>query len=234
MTALINSRVVVPGLVYRSAAPYGLGAPQLHEVVDALGLRAVADLRGQRERVLAPWAGLEEAGVEYVDVAMDASADESALALETAEDLGQLYLEWLDLKRETVARALSPLAEGTPTLFQCAAGKDRTGMLAALAGMLAGHSREQIIADYALTGQNMQQVKAAMFEAYRPLVSAAQLTHLAEANAPIIMSAPEDAMAVFIDGVEGEYGGVGGFLNSTRMHPAKAFAIRENLERAAG
>jgi protein-tyrosine phosphatase len=38
---------------------------------------------------------------------------------------------------------------GRPTLFYCAAGKDRTGMVAALLLSCAGASEEQVVADYA-------------------------------------------------------------------------------------
>lgn len=234
MTELINSREVVPGLVYRSAAPYGLDAEAVHEVVNALALGTVADLRGARERVLVPWHGLESAGVELLDVAMDASADDAALALQTPRDLGELYLEWLDLKRETVVRALSPIASGTPLLLHCAAGKDRTGMLSALVGLLAGHDRERIVADYTATTVHMGQVKAAMLQAYREVVPSETLAHLEQENAPIIMSAPAEAMEVFLDGVEEHYGGVGGFLNSTHMHPGVALTLRSRLREAQG
>ncbi|RKW69547.1 tyrosine-protein phosphatase [Galactobacter caseinivorans] len=234
MTELLNSREVVPGLVYRSAAPYGLDAEDVHTVVNALALGAVADLRGPRERVLVPWLGLESAGVELLDVAMVASADDAALALQTPQDLGELYLDWLDLKRETVVRALSPLASGTPLLLHCAAGKDRTGVLAALVGLLAGHERERIVADYTATAANMGQVKAAMLQAYREVVPSETLAHLAEENAPIIMSAPAEAMEVFLDGVEQHYGGVGGFLNSTHLHPGVAAALRGRLREVQG
>lgn len=233
MSSLINSRTVVPGLVFRSAAPYGLDAGAVGRVVDALGLRAVADLRDDRERALVPWHGLDAAGVQWLDVPIDASADAAAMTLETPEDLGRLYLEWLDLKRETVVRALAPLASGTPLLLQCSAGKDRTGMLAALAGLLAGHERDRIVDDYTQTAANMGEVKAAMFEAYKDIVPRAALEHLAEDNAPIIMSAPAEAMQVFLDGIEDDYGGVGGFLNSTHLHPREAAAMRETLRSAA-
>lgn len=229
MSSLINSREVIPGLVYRSAAPYQLSAQDVQNTVDELGLGAVADLRSERERKLVPWNGLDATGVQLIDVAISAEANEDTLALQTAEDLGYLYLEWLDLKRESIVRALAPLADETPTLYQCAAGKDRTGMLAALAGMLAGRSRDQIIADYTETNAHMGEVKAAMLEAYRPLIPEAALAHLAEQNAPIIMSAPEQAMAVFIDGIDMDYGGIGGFLNSTHLHPAQAARLRDAL-----
>lgn len=234
MTELINSREVVPGLVFRSAAPYGLDAAAVSRVVGSLGVRMVADLRGPRERLLVPWHGLESAGVELLDVAMDASADDAALALQTPRDLGELYLEWLDLKRETVVRALSPISTGTPLLLHCAAGKDRTGLLAALVGLLAGHERERIVADYTATAAHMGQVKAAILEAYREVVPSETLAHLAEENAPIIMSAPAEAMEVFIDGVEQHYGGVGGFLNSTHLHPGVAAALRGRLREVQG
>lgn len=233
VTELINERAIVAGLAYRSAAPYGLDAEAVGAVLGRLGVGAVADLRSPQEQRLVPWQGLSGDGVRLLDVGIDASKDSNAFELQTAQDLGDMYLSWLDLKRETIARALVPLAGGTPTLFQCSAGKDRTGVLAALVHLLAGHEHDLIVEDYAATTANMPAVKAAMLSAYASVVPTEALVRLEAANAPLIMQAPEDAMRTFIRGVEEEYGGVGGFLRSTHMSTGEMQAIRETVREAA-
>jgi protein tyrosine/serine phosphatase len=48
-----------------------------------------------------------------------------------------------------VALALEALQQGQPLLMFCAAGKDRTGLVAALLELCAGASDEQVASDYA-------------------------------------------------------------------------------------
>ena len=62
------------------------------------------------------------------------------------------YLRYLEQRPDSVVAALRAIAEPTgATLVHCAAGKDRTGMVVALALTVAGVSRELIAADYAQT-----------------------------------------------------------------------------------
>ena len=57
--------------------------------------------------------------------------------------------------------ALSILAENdAPTVFHCAAGKDRTGLLAGLLLSLLGVSDRQIVHDYALTADVLHHLQA--------------------------------------------------------------------------
>jgi protein-tyrosine phosphatase len=65
-------------------------------------------------------------------------------------DLTGHYVGYLTTAGPNVARALKVLADpgsGT-TLVHCAAGKDRTGVVVALALSLAGVTREAVVADY--------------------------------------------------------------------------------------
>ncbi len=72
------------------------------------------------------------------------------------------YLDYLRLAGDSVARALHLLAQPAagPALFHCAAGKDRTGMLAALLLSLVGVHPEAIIADYVQTNERIDRVNA--------------------------------------------------------------------------
>jgi protein tyrosine/serine phosphatase len=81
-------------------------------------------------------------------------------------------------------------AEG-PVLIHCAAGKDRTGLLAALTHHLAGVHRDDILADYLKTNE------AARIDERTPLMAAA----IAELTG---RTPPEDAVRVAL-GVEAPY-----------------------------
>ena len=66
---------------------------------------------------------------------------------------GALYLEILDLAGDSIAGAIAVMAEDAayPAVFHCAAGKDRTGILAAVLLSAIGVDDETIVEDYALT-----------------------------------------------------------------------------------
>ena len=66
-----------------------------------------------------------------------------------------------------MAGALRAIAEAPQAvLFHCTAGKDRTGVVAALLLWLAGVSEEDILADYIVSGPYLQQMLRAYCEAH--------------------------------------------------------------------
>ena len=58
----------------------------------------------------------------------------------------------------------SLVADAQPAVFFCSAGKDRTGVLAALLLAILGVPDAEIVADYALTGE----VVSVIIERFRP------------------------------------------------------------------
>jgi protein tyrosine/serine phosphatase len=75
-------------------------------------------------------------------------------------DLTDHYLGYLHTAGANVARALRVLADadsGT-TLVHCAAGKDRTGVVVALALSLAGVTREAVVADYLRSAERAEAI----------------------------------------------------------------------------
>jgi protein tyrosine/serine phosphatase len=65
------------------------------------------------------------------------------------------YLGYLDDRGDAVVAALRALAAGGPgaAIVHCAAGKDRTGVVVALALAVAGVGHEAIVEDYAMTAE---------------------------------------------------------------------------------
>jgi len=72
-------------------------------------------------------------------------------------DLGRHYVTSLAERTETLATVIEHLASraNLPAVFHCTAGKDRTGMVAALVLSLVGVPDDVIVHDYTLTDDRM-------------------------------------------------------------------------------
>jgi protein-tyrosine phosphatase len=137
------------------------------EVLRGLGIRTVVDLRTGYE-VEQSRFDLDAHPVAFhhfpfIDRLPDADTWDRAPGL-----LGAQYKEMLDEASVQIAGALEVLAapEAHPAVFHCTAGKDRTGLLAALVLSLVGVPEETVVADYALSGEAMARLRAKLMLKY--------------------------------------------------------------------
>lgn len=122
------------------------------------GIETVLDLRWPEEIAEAPSPVRRLPRVRYVSVSLlaDTPADWGSLGGYCAKE------EWkctvLERLRPQLKRALSVIAEAGPgpLLFHCVAGKDRTGVIAALLLALADVVPAAIAADYAASTRNLR------------------------------------------------------------------------------
>jgi protein-tyrosine phosphatase len=176
-------------------------------VVRDLGVRTVIDLRTQAE--------LDDRGTFPVDqhpvtfhhvsvITTTWSADEADGEHDAADFLERAYLAMLDEGEERLAEALMKLAEADalPAVFHCAAGKDRTGLLAMLVLGCLGVPDEYIVADYALTEAGMQRMREWAMREQPELFQRIS-------NGPVIFSAAvPEAMQRMIAHVRAQHGGI--------------------------
>jgi protein-tyrosine phosphatase len=82
--------------------------------------------------------------------------------------LGAQYKEMLDDAGPQIVGALEALArpEAQPAVFHCTAGKDRTGLLSAIVLSLLGVPEDTVVADYALSGEAMERLRAKLILKY--------------------------------------------------------------------
>lgn len=221
--AVLNLRPLAGGRILRGSQPFGLDAAATSGFLAEHGIQAIVDLRSELERSLVPWlvqddndgdggtAAVVPPAVELIHNPLDPNAIAGSLqAVETAEDLGNLYLGWIRLRPEWVGDALRPVARGKRTLVHCSLGKDRTGVVSAIGLLAAGGTEDQVVADYAATTANLPDVLEVMAETWRLSVPSTP----AEYFSPdlMILQSPEAAMRHFLAGFVQEFGDVRSFL----------------------
>ncbi|HST81558.1 MAG TPA: tyrosine-protein phosphatase [Kineosporiaceae bacterium] len=116
------------------------------------------------------------------------------------------YLGYLEDRPDSVVAALRAIAE-TPgaALVHCAAGKDRTGVIVALALLAVGVDREAVIADYVATAERIDAILA------RLRASATYGSGVDEVSTD--RHTPRaSAMKQFLDLVDSQHGGVAHWL----------------------
>ena len=119
------------------------------------GVKAVLDLRSDGEIATRP-SPFEPAdyGPLYLHVAL--LDDEFADGLAKVPAMDDRYRVILDGRGEAFAQVMTTIARvDAPLVFHCFAGKDRTGLVAALLLSLAGVEDTAIAADYAQTDDQM-------------------------------------------------------------------------------
>jgi protein-tyrosine phosphatase len=137
------------------------------DVMRALSIRTVVDLRSDFE-VEQSRFDVEAHPVAFHHFPFLHSLPRPDEFTMTPGLLGTQYTEMLDDAAPQIIGALSALAgdEAQPAVFHCTAGKDRTGLLAALVLSLLGVPDETVVADYALSGAAMQRLRAKLVLKY--------------------------------------------------------------------
>ena len=165
---LISGRQTRSGVLFRGDTLQEL-TPEDVALLRSLGLRTVIDLRTPMEADREGRGPLANEPVEYVNLPFMPDeqmirgrdvAQDLVVAERRETDRVQRYLNYLRHAGDRVVGAVRVMAspDGPPALFHCAAGKDRTGVLAAMVLDSVGVEREAIIADFALTNERLERI----------------------------------------------------------------------------
>jgi protein-tyrosine phosphatase len=184
------------------------------------GVQAVIDLRSPGEVARRP-SPFEPAGYGplylHVPVVDDAFADELA----GTPAMPDRYVMILDRRQESVARAVSTIARvDGPVVFHCFAGKDRTGLVAAILLSLAGVSRAAIGADYAETDLQM----ASRYEEWLAAAPPERLDSMRDE-----LRCPPEWIIAALDHVRETWGGVEPYLAAGGLELGDLDRLRTKL-----
>ncbi len=215
------------GKLFRADSLHKLTAGD-HLTLARFGLKIVADLRSDNERLTHP-NPLDS--IQYEVIGRPRPTEDNDVPFEfTAVDgeqiLRDIYVGTLVHSAELFGRLLGSLAlpDALPAVFHCHAGKDRTGMVAALVLLAVGVDREDVLADYELTRryrtlENQQDSYANMIERGMSPEAAAG-----------VLATPRWAMEDALDDLAQTYGGVERFLTGpAAMTAAQIDALRTAL-----
>jgi protein-tyrosine phosphatase len=223
--ATADGRMVQKGRLYRADGVQRLSGDDL-DAARALGLRTVIDLRtqGEVDRGRFP---VEEIHVTWHNLPMIKRMwSEDSLVAADGDAVGFLrdrYVEMLDDGAASIAEIVALVADGTPALFHCAAGKDRTGVVAAVLLGLVGVSGDEIAHDYHLSAHAMAAFTEWIRENY-PDAASAMTNQPAE-----YLGAPAEAMHGFLDHVDATYGSMHGLADHLGIDGATVARLQRAL-----
>jgi protein-tyrosine phosphatase len=207
----------VAGRLLRSDNLQELSAADIATLVGDLGLTTVVDLRSSHELAAEGPAPLDAVdGVRHVHhpvlPELGESTDIVAAALLSRRDQDRSrypgdpaaghYLGYLEDRPDQITGALRTIAHAPgPVIVHCAAGKDRTGVVVALALSVAGVEPAAIVADYAATGERVEAIldRLRSSQTYRSDL---------EGKPAVVHEARPETMAAFLEQVDARHGGV--------------------------
>jgi protein-tyrosine phosphatase len=199
----IDGRIIRWGRLFRSDTLDELTAADV-EVLRRVGLASVIDLRttAEAERVGRGLLGLEPVRYLHLPLLREESGESRAAPPVGPGELFQRYLWYLEVGRPSLVEALTVVADPTnhPLVFHCAAGKDRTGVLAALVLDILGVERNVIVQDYALTAARLELIMARF---RRDPIFAKRINELPRE----IFGVEEETMEQFLAALHQQHGG---------------------------
>jgi len=191
-----------------------------------LGIRTVVDLRTEAERVERGYFDADEIDYHHLPMFEQTWEREGVLPDQDAVAyLAARYADMLVTGPAAIAGTFSLVArvDALPLVFHCAAGKDRTGVTAALLLAVLGVDDADIADDYALsagaTEQFIEWLRAERPDALADMQSAPTA----------FLASPAAAMAAFLATLRIEHGSVEGYLASIGVTDATLAAVRANL-----
>ncbi|MGB7983234.1 MAG: tyrosine-protein phosphatase [Candidatus Nanopelagicales bacterium] len=212
------------GQLFRGDALTAVTATGAHDLA-ALGIRVVIDLRSplersqDRSRSVLP--GAVTIRLPLVGGSRSALLDDEPLGIES------LYRQVLTNCGWTLTAAVSVIADSgsQPVLVHCTAGKDRTGLVVALALEAAGVERTAVVADYTQSALNLD--GAWIDEALTALVSRG--VPISPALFEVLGGSPDHAMTGLLRWLDAHYGSVLGYLQAHGFLPGAQLALRAKL-----
>jgi protein-tyrosine phosphatase len=234
-----NARSVVPGALLRSDNLQGLSDRDVRLLLDHERLEVVVDLRTGVEIDLegpGPMTSEPRVRIEHRSLYPE-SGGNTDLDLETvnpwtapdADDLQdeapavRVYMGYLSRRPDSIVACIRTIARADgAVLVHCAAGKDRTGVVIALALDAVRVDRELIVADYVATRDRIEAIMDRLVSS--PTYRAELEGHDPQAHAPV----PATMWRV-LDLIDERFGGASEWLSEHGLSDVDHERLRRRL-----
>jgi protein-tyrosine phosphatase len=213
------------GLLFRSGGLEELTGEDIDYLVTDVGLRTVLDLRSADDNE--PAEGLANTSVRVLNLPVIREGSSTSLKRPMGPDgrvdVPYVYQMFMEMSIGSIQTIFAELAGGaTPAVFHCVAGKDRTGVVAALILRAVGVTREAVISDFMASEPALDEIFAYMRR--RPAY-----TDVVAKLPPGTMDAEPKYMGNFLDFVDTRYGGIREWLTGPAGVPADTLAALEDI-----
>ncbi len=211
-----DARIVAWRRLFRSAALHKMTDRETARLKQEVSPRAVIDLRRLRNPEKNPEPLLlEEIGARYYPIPFrpDSASylEDEAKAHPNATHMGEIYLYRIREQPfgKRLVDALEIIAEkdNHPLVFHCTAGKDRTGVLAAMVLAAIGVVDEDVVDDYALSAPLMKDIRDRM-------TRDPETAQAVKDQPDLHWEASAESMTAFLSLLRREYGSVDGYLKA--------------------
>jgi protein-tyrosine phosphatase len=234
-----NARAVVSAVLLRSDNLQSLSERDVQKLIEEHGLEAVIDLRTDVEvqlegpgpltrersvriehRSLYPdTGGQTDVDVELVKPWGDPHEEEARGETTTVA----AYMSYLRRRPDSIVGAIRTIARADgAVLVHCAAGKDRTGVVVAIALDAAGVEREAIVDDYLATAERIEEIIAG-------LVASDTYRGELEGHDPQSRAPRRESMERVLELVDERFGGTEAWLLANGLSDADLKRLRRRL-----
>lgn len=240
---------LAPGILFRADALASLTEEGVQALAD-LCIGTVIDLRTEGERTRAADRLPADGSVRFIPLSVQGGAmdemvqkllptgggehalseEQMAAVLDQVPTLEDLYVAILGSSAAQFATLARAVIEASRTdrpgvIFHCTAGKDRTGLAAAILLSIAGVPRDAIVDDYTQTGTNLARGFAASLTGL--------ITSLGVPLTPrlriLATESPASAIETALDWIDAEHGDAAGYLRSGGMSDDEIAELRRVL-----
>jgi hypothetical protein len=218
------------GRLYRSDTLHELTGQDL-ELLREIGLASVIDLRTANEVERTGRGVLGSEPVRYVNLSVlpEPGGEQQAAPATRIEDVAERYLSYLEVGTTALGESFGVITdpESYPLVFHCQAGKDRTGVLAALVLSCLGVEPSTIVDDYVLTATRMDLILGRL---RRDPEYADRIDELP----PSVFVVEASTMQGFLDGLERRFGGARAWVLGAGVEEAQLDSMVQLLVEDSG
>lgn len=207
----------------RSATLHRLTERGIETIVER-GVRTIIDFRSEEERERDVTPETSQYGIKNVHAPVFRSdASPTGLGNKEFPGYGFVYQRFLEIGADayrTLFETIADTHEGV--LFHCAAGKDRTGVAAALLLEVSGAEHDEIVSDYVRTTELLQPLA-------KEWMPDMKKRGIDEERAGQLLGAPREAIETALATIREHHGGAETYLRGIGVSELVISAVRARI-----